>query len=180
MDKFTIQDIFKKYGPKYIQNHNLSNEQWKVYNSIINCKTGTLGIHTITCNDCGNKHIALNSCRNRHCPNCQAYAREKWIDNESSYILDCQYFHIVTTIPIELNEIFLYNQKICYEILFKASSSAILELAKDKKWLGAKIGVTSILHTWGQTLQFHPHIHSIVTGGGLSNNKWIDVKDNYM
>ncbi len=180
MNEFTIQDIFKNYGSEYIKNHNLSNEQWKAYNSIINCKTGVLGIHAITCQECGNTHIALNSCRNRHCPNCQAYAREKWIENENSYILDCPYFHIVTTIPFELNEIVSYNKKICYEILFKASSSAILELAKDKKWLGAKIGVTSILHTWGQTLQFHPHIHSIVTGGGISNNKWIEIKNDYI
>ena len=94
--------------------------------------------------------------------------------------MDCPYFHIVTTVPSELNEIFLYNSKICYDILFKATSDAILALAKDTKWLGAKVGITSVLHTWGQTLEFHPHIHSIVTGGGISDNKWIEGKKEYL
>lgn len=180
MSKYSIQDIFREYGNSYIKKHKLSKEQWKVYNSIINCKTAFLGIHTITCEECGDTHIALNSCRNRHCPNCQSYAKEKWIEKESSYILDCPYFHIVTTIPSELNEIVLYNTKECYDILFKATSEAILELSSDSKWLGAKVGITSVLHTWGQTLEFHPHIHSIVTGGGLSNNKWIESKKEYL
>lgn len=180
MSKYSIQDIFREYGLEYIKTHKLSKEQWKVYNAIISCKTQGLGIHAITCDECGETHIALNSCRNRHCPNCQAYAREKWIEKESSYILDCPYFHIVTTIPSELNEIVLYNAKECYDILFKATSEAILELSNDPKWLGAKVGITSVLHTWGQTLEFHPHIHSIVTGGGLQNNKWIESKKEYL
>lgn len=111
---------------------------------------------------------------------CQAYAREKWIQKESSYLLNSKYFHIITTVPYELNEIFFYNQKICYNILFKATSETILTLAEDPKWLDAKVGITSILHTWGQTMEFHPHIHSIVTGGGLKNNKWIECKDDYL
>ena len=180
MMEFSIQQIFQKYGPEYTKTHKLSKEQWKVLNSIISCKTQGLGIHIITCEECGEQHIALNSCRNRHCPNCQAYAREQWIEKESSYILECPYFHIVTTVPSELNEIFLYNSKTCYDILFKATSESILTLAKDKKWLGAKIGITSVLHTWGQTIEYHPHIHSIVTGGGLQNNKWIESKKEYL
>lgn len=180
MSKYNIQDIFTYYGPEYIKNHKLTEEQWKVYNSIINCKTGSLGTHSIICKNCGETLTSTNSCRNRHCPMCQSYAREKWIEKESSSILDCQYFHIVTTIPCELNEIILYNAKVCYDILLKATAESILELAKDPKWLGAKVGITSILHTWGQTLQFHPHIHSIVTGGGLSNNKWIECKKDYL
>jgi len=175
-----IQQIFRLYGPDYIRNHNLSKEQWKVYNSIINCKTERLGTHTITCTECGEEHTSLNSCRNRHCPMCQSYAREKWIQKESSYVLDCPYFHIVTTVPCELNILFRYNAEICYDILFKATSESILKLANDPKWLGAKVGITSILHTWGQTIEFHPHIHSIVTGGGLSNNKWIQCKGEYL
>ena len=164
MSKYTIQDIFIKYGPEYIKNNNLSNDQWKVYNAIINCGTKELGFHICTCEECGEEYFDYNSCRNRHCPMCQAYARECWIQKESSYLLDCPYFHIVTTIPSELNEIVLYNQKQIYNILFKATSEAILELCEDSKWLGAKVGITSILHTWGQTMEFHPHIHSIVTG----------------
>lgn len=177
---FTIQDIFNTYGDEYIKKHKLSIEQWKVFNAIRNCGTKELGYHISTCEDCGEEYFGYNSCRNRHCPMCQNYAREKWIQKESSYLLDNKYFHIVTTVPYELNEIFLYNQKICYNILFASTSEAILELCKDTKWLGAKPGITSILHTWGSTLEFHPHIHSIVTGGGLKNNLWISCNKDYL
>ena len=179
-NSYTIQDIFQKFGKDYISICNLSDEQWKVFNAIKKCKTKELGIHTITCSECGDTTIGYNSCRNRHCPMCQSYAREKWIENESTYLLDCPYFHIITTVPAELNEIAMCNQKEFYNILFKATSESILELAKDKKWLGAKVGVTSILHTWGQTMEFHPHIHNIVTGGGISNNEWKHTKENYI
>ena len=179
-NKYTIQDIFQKYGPEYIKHHKLSKEQWKVYHAIMSCKTKELGIHNITCKHCGETITNYNSCRNRHCPMCQAYARECWIKRESSYLLNCPYFHIVTTVPSELNEIALYNQKEFYNILFKATSESILELCNDPKWLGAKVGITSILHTWGQTLEYHPHIHSIVTGGGLKNNQWIESKKEYL
>ena len=180
MSKFTIQDIFNTYGEEYIQNHKLSKEQWKVFNAIINCGSKNLGFHICTCQECGEEYFGYNSCRNRHCPMCQSYKREKWINNESSFLLDCPYFHIITTVPYQLNEIFLYNKKICYNILFKATSESILTLANDSKWLGAKPGITSILHTWGQTMEFHPHIHSIVTGGGLKNNKWISCDKDYL
>lgn len=178
--KYTVQDIFLLYGDDYIQNNNLSNEQWKVYNAIINCGTKELGYHICTCEECGEEYFGYNSCRNRHCPMCQNYAREKWIQKESSYLLDTRYFHIITTVPYELNEIFLYNKKICYNILFKATSEIILKLGEDPKWLGAKVGITSVLHTWGQTMEFHPHIHSIVTGGGLKNNKWVSCDKDYL
>ena len=180
MSNFTIQDIFKIYGDEYVKNHKLSKEQWKVFNAIRNCGTKNLGYHVCTCSECGEEYFGYNSCRNRHCPMCQNYAREKWIQKESSYLLDSKYFHIITTVPYELNEIFLHNQKICYNILFKATSESILELADDSKWLGAKVGITSILHTWGQTMEFHPHIHSIVTGGGLKNNHWISCNKDYL
>lgn len=178
--KHTIQDIFINYGDEYVKNHKLSKEQWKVFNAIRNCGTKNLGFHICTCEDCGEEYLGFNSCRNRHCPMCQNYAREKWIQKESSYLLDSKYFHIVTTVPYELNEIFLYNSKICYNILFKATSESILTLLEDPKWLGAKVGITSILHTWGQTIQFHPHIHSIVTGGGLKNNHWVTCNKDYI
>lgn len=180
MSNYTIQDIFKTYGPGYIKKYKLSKEQWQVYNAIINCKTKELGIHKITCKECGETITGFNSCRNRHCPMCQSYKREQWIQKENSYLLDCPYFHIVTTVPSELNEIALYNKKVFYNILFKATSEAILELANDPKWLGAKVGITSIIHTWGSTMEFHPHIHSIVTGGGLKNNTWVETKNNYL
>lgn len=180
MSNFTIQDIFIAYGDEYIKNHKLSKQQWKVFNAIRNCGTQNLGYHICKCEDCGEEYFGYNSCRNRHCPMCQKYAREKWIYNESSYLLDSKYFHIITTIPHELNEIFRFNQTICYNILFKATSEAILTLSEDPKWLGAKVGITSILHTWGQTMEFHPHIHSIVTGGGIKNNKWVSCDKDYL
>ena len=149
MLKYTIQDIFKNYGDEYIKKHKLSKQEWKVFNSIKNCGSKELGYHICTCMDCGEEYFTYNSCRNRHCPMCQSYKREKWIQNESSYLLDIPYFHIVTTVSYELNEIFMYNKKICYNILFKATSESILTLSDDSKWLGAKVGITSILHTWG-------------------------------
>ena len=180
MSNFTIQEIFIKYGEDYINKYKLSKEQWKVFNAIRRCKTKNLGYHKFVCEECKEEYYGYNSCRNRHCPMCQGYAKEKWIQNESSYLLDINYFHIVTTVPYELNEIFLNNKDICYGILFKATSEAILELGNDYKWLGAKLGITSILHTWGQTLEYHPHIHSIVTGGGLKNNQWFSCDKNYL
>lgn len=180
MSNFTIQDIFNIYGYNYIKNHKLSNEQWKVFNNIMKCKTKEMGFHTITCEKCGDCVSSFNSCRNRHCPMCQNYAKEKWIQNESNYLLDCPYFHVITTIPSELNELILHNQKELYNILFKSTSESILELCEDIKWLGAKVGITSILHTWGQTMEFHPHIHSIVTGGGIKNNKWVSSNKDYL
>lgn len=180
MSNYTIQDVFHKFGILYTNKYSLSEEMWKVFNAIMKCKTKGLGIHIITCSECGETTVGYNSCRNRHCPMCQSYAREKWINNESSYLLNCPYFHVITTVPYELNDIALYNERIFYNILFKATSESILELSNDSKWLGAKVGITSILHTWGQTMNYHPHIHSIVTGGGINNNKWINCKENYL
>ena len=117
--KYTIQDIFIKFGPNFILNHNLSKEQWKVYNAIMNCKTRFLGFHTITCKHCGKTITGFNSCRNRHCPMCQNYKREQWIEKETSNLLDCPYFHIITTTPHELNELALYNEDVFYKLLFK-------------------------------------------------------------
>ena len=177
---YSIQYIFNKFKDRYTQKYKLSKEQWKTLNAIINCKTSNLGYHKFTCEECGEEYFGTNSCRNRHCPMCQSYAREKWINNENNYLLECKYFHIVTTVPSELNEIFRHNPKESYKILFDATSEAILELSNDSKWLGAKAGIVAILHTWGQTLEFHPHIHCIVTGGGLKNNRWIECKKDYL
>lgn len=114
-----------------------------------------------------------NSCRNRHCPKCQAFAKEEWVDKQRGSLLNTHYFHVVFTVPSELNPIFLYRPRELYSLLFQASSETVLELCADKKYLGAKPGMTGVLHTWGQNLLFHPHVHMIVTGGGLTaDNKW--------
>ena len=145
------------------------------------CRTAELGGHIDECDECGHIRISYNSCRNRHCPKCQTLAKERWLDDRKSDLLPVGYFHVVFTIPEELNYLALTNQKEIYPILFKAVSETLLELGKDRKYLGADIGVTTILHTWGQNLMYHPHIHCIVPSGGLSldGSRWISSKKNF-
>jgi hypothetical protein len=148
--------------------------------SIEKCRTSSLGAHADVCDECGYTKISYNSCRNRHCPKCQTMSKERWIDARKYDLLNVKYFHIVFTIPDTLNSVVFQNQKIVYDILFKSIAETLLELSEDKKYLGAKLGFTSILHTWGQNLMHHPHIHCIVPGGGLSNiGKWIDSKKKF-
>ena len=129
------------------------------------CRTSVLGGHKDKCDNCGHLEISYNSCRNRHCPKCQTLAKEKWIEARSEDLLPIEYFHVVFTIPSELNPIISMNRKVMYDLLFRSVSETLMELANDPKHLGAKIGVISILHTRGQNLMDHPHIHCIVTGG---------------
>ncbi len=176
-----IGDIFRQYGPAYRKIHQIPYRMVKVMRAIERCKTASLGGHVFECDQCGHQQIAYNSCRNRHCPQCQAAAREKWLDNRRQELLPVKYFHIVFTIPDSLNPIALQNQTEIYKILFKASSETLLELSLDPKHLGAKIGFIAMLHTWGQNLLDHPHIHMIVPAGGLSydDRKWIASKKNF-
>lgn len=154
----------------------------KVLNAIINCRTSKLGRHKLFCDNCGYTEISYNSCRNRHCPKCQGSNGFKWVDKKMKDILPVEYYHAVFTVPDTLNKIILYNKKIAYKLLFKAVSKTLLEVAGNKKNLGAKIGFISVMHTWDQLLNFHPHIHCIVTGGGLSmdKSKWISSKKKYL
>jgi hypothetical protein len=147
-------------------------------NLITLCRTSALGGHLEKCDKCGYQRNAYNSCRNRHCPKCQYAAKEKWIDQRKSELLPIPYYHIVFTIPEELNSITLVNKTVMYNILFKSASETLLVLGKDPKHLGAEIGIVAVLHTWGQNLMEHPHLHCIVTGGGLSKDKskWINAK----
>ena len=133
----------------------------------MNCKTGTLGLNTEICPNCGNTVSHFNSCRNRNCPNCQAVPKEKWVDKRSSEIIDGSYYHLVFTVPAELNPLFYANQSLLYDLIHKCSAETILQLAADRKFLGAVPGIIQVLHTWGQKLNYHPHIHAIVTGTGL-------------
>ncbi|MBE0451916.1 MAG: IS91 family transposase [Clostridia bacterium] len=133
----------------------------------MNCRTHKLGAHSNVCEDCGSSSIAYNSCRDRHCPLCQSFKREKWRIDRNAELLNVHYFHVVFTIPEELHELFLHNQSMLYTLLMKSSAKTLLELAQNKRYLGADLGLTAVLHTWGQTLSYHPHVHFIVPGGGL-------------
>lgn len=146
-------------------------EQYKVVNAVTNCHTPVLGGHVFRCDHCGNKNISYNSCRNRHCPSCQAAARYEWVDNRMKELLPVPYFHVVFTIPAQLNPFALRNKRIIYNILFKAAAETLHLLAKREKYLGAAIGFIAVLHTWGQNLMDHPHLHCVVPAGGLSDDK---------
>jgi hypothetical protein len=175
-----IQDIFLKYGKNYLTNHNLTLVQHKAMSAIQKCRTSQLGGHKEVCDSCGHSRISYNSCRNRHCPKCQALAKERWIENQKSNLLDIGYFHVVFTIPDTLNLIVYQNQETLYGLLFKTVSETLAELAADKKYLGARLGYTCVLHTWGQNLMHHPHIHCIVPAGGLSPiGKWVNSRKKF-
>lgn len=147
-----VQDIFLKYGTEYREKHKLTRVQHKAMSAIQKCRTSELGGHRDVCDSCGHTRISYNSCRNRHCPKCQALAKERWIDNQTSNLLNIGYFHVVFTIPDTLNLMVYQNQETLYGLLFKAVAETLSELAADKKYLGARLGFTSVLHTWGQHL----------------------------
>ena len=175
MNKPTIQDIFNRFYPAYIEQYSPSAIQLKTAHNIINCKTGAYGSNISICEDCGKIHIHHNSCRNRCCPMCQAISKELWMDARREDVLDAPYFHLVFTVPDILNPVILSNQKMLYDALYHAVSATISELAADTKYLGAKVGYICILHTWGSEMNFHPHIHTILLGGGLTvKNQWKD------
>ncbi|MCL4377165.1 MAG: IS91 family transposase [Actinobacteria bacterium] len=176
-----VQDIFLKHGMTYCNKRSLPFHIRKAIFNIISCRTASLGGHVDECDDCGHIKISYNSCRNRHCPKCQTLAKERWLEERKKDLLPVGYFHVVFTIPEELNFLTLTNQKQMYSILFKAVSETLLELSRNPKYLGAEIGFTTILHTWGQNLMNHPHLHCVVPSGGLSLNgsKWIDSKKDF-
>jgi len=175
-----LQNIFQDYGRNYREKYKLTLVQHKAMSAIQNCRTSQLGGHKDVCESCGNTKISYNSCRNRHCPKCQTLAKERWIENQKGNLLNIGYFHVVFTLPDTLNLTMYQNQKELYTLLFKASSETLAELASDKKYLGAKLGFTSILHTWGQNLMHHPHIHCIVPGGGLSAiGQWVNSRKKF-
>ena len=175
-----IQDIFASHSEEYRANHDLSIVQHKAMNGIINCRTSILGGHLNACDSCGYCKPAYNSCRNRHCPKCQALSKEIWIDKQKHNLLNVEYFHVVFTVPDILNNIFMFNQERMYKLLFRCVAETLQELSSDKKYLGATLGFTSILHTWGQNLCFHPHIHCIVPAGGLTADlKWKNSKKKF-
>jgi hypothetical protein len=176
-----LQSIFSNYAHEYRKNNKLPLKHLKVMGSIESCRTMKLGGHVYKCDSCGEVKVSYNSCRDRHCPKCQGLARESWLMNRKSDMMPIRYFHVVFTMPQELNDIALRNQKVVYDLLFKAVSETLLQVSRDPKFLGAQIGFMSILHTWGQNLMHHPHIHCVVSGGGLSIDglKWIHSRKKF-
>ena len=174
-----VADIFRLFGDAYQQQHKLPLQHLKAMSAIQACRTAALGGHIEKCdNNCGFSRISYNPCRNRHCPKCQTVGREQWLFKRKQELLPIVYYHVVFTIPAELNPITLINQKVVYDILFRAASETLLQLGLDHKHLGAQLGIIALLHTWGQTMIDHPHLHCIVTGGGLSKDgtRWIRPK----
>jgi hypothetical protein len=178
--RLEVADVFREHETDFFEHYgdSLSIDQRRAYEAIVTCRTQALGGHVEQCNACGFERIAYNSCRNRHCPKCQASARAKWTNARTEELLPIPYFHVVFTLPQEIGPIALQNQRVVYGILFRAAAETLQELAADPKHLGAEIGVLSVLHTWGQTLVYHPHLHCVVTGGGLSfdHTEWIPCK----
>lgn len=178
-----VMEIFRLHGEEYKNRYPLSLEQRKAMADITRCRTATLGGHVDVCDqDCGFTRISYNSCRNRHCPKCQSLNQAKWLQKRKERLLPTHYFHIVVTLPHELNSLILQNKEVLYDLFFQATSQALRELALGYPRLKALLGFTAVLHTWNQDLQLHPHLHLVVTGGGLdpSGDRWICSKNNFL
>lgn len=177
-----IADIISQYGSAYSQEYTISFGQQKVLKNLVMCRTEALGGHVKECDVCGHKEVYYNSCRDRHCPKCQAAARATWLEARAADLLpNVQYFHVVFTIPDKFSSLALQNKRLFYGILFRAVSQTLRTISRDPKHLGAEIGFLAILHTWGQTLLHHPHIHCLIPGGGISTdgNQWIHCRKGF-
>jgi hypothetical protein len=179
--KLEVADIFHSYIEDYRRDHPVSHAQQKAINAILQCRTAALGGHIDMCDHCGAIDISYNSCRNRHCPKCQTVKKLRWIKQREAELLPVPYFHVVFTLPHELNPLIYSNQALLYDLLFKAVSETLLAFGQDTKRLGGELGAILVLHTWGQNLSFHPHLHCIVPGGALTkDSRWIEAKSNYL
>jgi hypothetical protein len=180
---FEVADIFRAFGPAYRELHGsqMPLRQLRVMRAIEVCRTVELGGHIDQCDHCGQQRNSYNSCRNRHCPKCQSLAKERWLEARKKDLLPISYFHLVFTLPESLRPLALRNQKVIYNFLFQAASETLVQLAKDPKYLGAEIGFSALLHTWSQTLIHHPHLHCLVTAGGLSleGKRWISSRPGF-
>jgi hypothetical protein len=178
-----VADIFRRHGPEWRLAHrgHISSGQFKVMSAIERCRTAELGGHVLRCTDCAQRQLAYNSCRNRHCPKCQASAAKRWLEARQSELLPVEYYHVVFTLPAAIADIAYQNKSVIYHLLFKAAAETLLTIAADAKHLGARIGVTMVLHSWGSALTHHPHVHCIVPGGGISANgeQWIACKPGF-
>lgn len=175
----TLGNILRQYAPLYKARFSPPPLHLKVIDAITQCRTAALGGHAWACTSCGAVQVHYNSCGNRHCPNCQAFEKEKWVDARKKELLPVPYLHVVFTIPHQLNSLILSNDRLMYNLLFKASWQTIRQLAADPQWLGAQTGMIGVLHTWGSNMSLHPHLHCIIPAGGLeeSQTKWIATKN---
>ena len=175
-----LATVFRQVGPEYRRGHTgtLSRAQLRVMSAIEHCRTATLGGHVEQCDACGHQRIAFNSCRDRHCPKCQSLTRAQWLEDRRAELLPVEYFHVVFTVPQPIEAIAYQNKALLYDMLFKATAQTLRTIAADPKHLGAEIGFIAVLHTWGQNLMHHPHLHCIVPGGGISlaRKRWIPCR----
>jgi hypothetical protein len=175
-----LADIFRQHGPAYRQAHSLPLHQWRLMQAIETCRTAVLGGSVEWCDHCQYTHIVYRSCRNRHCPKCQGLARERWIEQRTAELLPVEYFHVVFTVPEAIAAIAFHNKEVVYRILFRTTAETLLTIARDPQHLGAQIGFFAVLHTWGQNLHLHPHLHCVVPGGGLSpDGEWIACRPGF-
>src|SRR5215210_2003948 len=178
-----VADIVRRFGPAFREKHrgHLNRPQLRTLGAIEACRTAALGGRVYKCAHCGAEKIVYNSCRNRHCPKCQGLEKARWLEQRCEELLPVPYFHLVFTLPEEFNPLALSNPRFLYDLLFRCASETLLEIAADPKHLGARIGVLAVLHTWGQKLTLHPHLHCIVPGGGLSlkGDQWVGSRSDF-
>ena len=178
-----VADIFRGHGPAWRQANagHVSLGQLKVMAAIESCRTAALGGHVARCEDCSHTLIAYNSCRNRHCPKCQGAVAKQWLAEREAELLPVPYYHVVFTLPAAIADIAYQNKAVIYDLLFRASAETVLTIAADRKHLGARIGITAVLHTWGSAMTHHPHVHMIVPGGGiaLNGNSWVACRPGF-
>ncbi len=178
-----VADVVREHRGAYeaLRGGSLSATQSRVLDDIAHCRTAFFGGHLLRCNECGHEDISYNSCRNRHCPKCQAAARVEWLAQREKELLPVQYFHVVFTVPREIAPIALQNKKVVYDILLQTSAETLRQVAATPKYLGAEIAILSVLHTWGQNLQHHPHVHCVIPGGGIAadGSHWKHCRDGF-
>src|SRR5688572_30328483 len=172
-----VAEVIREHGDAFLVKHGdtLTAVQRRALRDLARCRTAALGGHVERCVGCGHERIAYNSCRNRHCPKCQALARARWLEREAELLLPVEYHHVVFTLPAEIAALALANPKVCYDAFFQAAAATLRAVAANRKRLGAQLGILLVLHTWGQNLHHHPHVHGVVTGGGLSCDEHGDV-----
>lgn len=180
--RFEVADIVRASGDAFRATHALTPAQHTVLRDIARCRTAALGGYADVCDKCGHTEVGYNSCRNRHCPKCQACAQHRWVERRSERMLPVHAFHVVFTLPSGLRPLVLENRRILFNLLFAAAADTLKELGRDPKYIGADLGITAVLHTWTRELHFHPHVHAIVTGGGLAldRSRWVPAKPEFL